>query len=208
MPVGAALVDLVRFRDLLADGEPARYAAFVLVGGRDAPELVDLGPAQVIESAIGTGPTGRAGSRRVRVDQTASAAGSPVRVRRLVVDPWLDLVHDCDRLYLSTDGELTRVCFAALPVDGGGHLLDRFTLTHLAAGRDVHDDDAANRTATAGTTTHSAPVVIGDPDFGIADRTPPWRSTRCPAPVARRERSRRLSAYDRSSARRRPATSC
>jgi CHAT domain-containing protein/tetratricopeptide (TPR) repeat protein len=161
LPPHAAFIDLLHYshfpRDPKAKQLP-RYLAFVVRPGQPV-QRVDLGPAAAIEEAL----------TRWRRD-LANDLGSPAaeQLRRLVWDPLaVHLGPDTDTVYLSPDGALHALPWAALPgrkagaflladyalalVPHGPFLLDQLTAPHrphngkdslLAVGGVAYDQEA------------------------------------------------------------------
>jgi CHAT domain-containing protein len=144
LPAGAAFVDLFRYRgwDPKArrwDG--GRYAAFVLRGGRPV-RRVELGPAAPIEEALA--------SWRRDIDRNLNSAAGE-RLRRLVWEPLaghLPAGNDAV-VYLSPDGELSALPWAALPGSKrGGVLLEDHAVALVPHGPFLLEQ--INRPAQAG----------------------------------------------------------
>jgi tetratricopeptide (TPR) repeat protein len=205
LTAGSALIDYVRYESIDFDrGGPAdrfhqgtyRYAAFIVSPDAE-PALFDIGDAEVIDRSVsrfraaitdeaesggaaGQGAwIGDQGEPRPTAGPTAfhdddwSAAGADLR--RLVFDPLRDAIGSCTRLSIAQHGELTRLPFAALPIDHE-YLIDRYELTSLDTGRDL-------LRSTHHVTTPDAPLVMADPDFDFelqsvpsADRLRPFES--------------------------------
>ena len=97
-------------------------------------------------------------------------------LRRKVVDPVLHQVAEARRLIVAPDGDLTRVPFEALPLDGASFMIDHYRLSYLAVGRDL----ARTRPSEAGS---SSPVVVADPDFDLAAEPPPQPTDASAGPI-------------------------
>jgi tetratricopeptide (TPR) repeat protein len=162
-----------------------RYAAFVLRPDAEAV-LVDLGDAEQIDRAItrfrsaimgeedpgGVQPSGPwfgednppvEAASSTSIDDDWRAAG--IAVRQLVFDPLFAAVGAAAQLHIAQHGELIRLPFAAMPIDGG-FLIDRFELVFLDAGRDLLQSAKDLGRATAA-------LVIADPDFDLAIESAP-----------------------------------
>src|SRR5262249_9448096 len=109
LPAHAAFVDFLRYyryeKDLKVKPVP-HYVAFVLRQGQPV-RRIELGPAKPIEEALG----------QWREDISNNLAGvAPEQLRRL---PWGQLTphlgQDTDTIYLSPDGALSGLPWAALP---------------------------------------------------------------------------------------------
>lgn len=175
---GAALVELVRFRevDFAASTaasrpryHPARYLAFVLLSKRgDGVAMIDLGDADRIDrlvarltAALTRGADGSGG----RELDAEPEDGAPERaaeiaraIRETVFDPLLPALADCRTLVVSPDGDLARLSFDVLPGAESGYLIDEYRIRYVTSGRDLL---RAGRPSVR----RSDPVVIADPDF-------------------------------------------
>jgi CHAT domain-containing protein/Tfp pilus assembly protein PilF len=129
LPAHTAFVDLLRYsyytRDRKTKPTP-QYVAFVLRRGQPA-RRVDLGPAPPIEEAL-------ARWRRDLGNGLSSPAAA--QLRRLVWDPLAAyLGPDTDTVYLSPDGALHGLPWAALPGrTAGSFLLEEYALTLVPHG--------------------------------------------------------------------------
>ncbi len=121
LPPGSAFVDIIRYEDFLAGtGAAPRYAAFVLVPGRE-PLRAELGPAAPIDEAVGKWRDAvvlwdpfRTIEQRGSLEAASDGEGS--KLRRLVWEPIaVHLPAGTTRLFLSPDGALAGLPFAALP---------------------------------------------------------------------------------------------
>lgn len=169
LPPGSVLIEYVRLR--MADftsrqsipaWKPARYVAFTLPSGEaggpapvDGPALVDLGAAEVIDSAvsdlkrsIGTGSDAR---------QVREACA---RLHALVIEPLEGSLKGSKRLFISTDGNLSLIPFEILSGSDGKSLVDGLLISYLASGRDVV---AFGRPRDAG----GKALLMGNPAFDL-----------------------------------------
>jgi len=151
LPRSTALVELIAYADHLV--QPAgqlRYLALVLradgtIHGHD------LGPARPIDDAAGA-------LRDALANKDTGYQARGESLHALVFQPLRPLLGDARTLYLSPDGLLSLVPFAAIH-DGGGFLGKTFTFSHLTSGKDLlqrAQDGAPSRSV----------VVLADPDFG------------------------------------------
>lgn len=182
LPDASVLIEFARFTrrtivpadpDALEDGSRDWYVAFVIRSGEDAVRLVDLGAAPGIDALIrayrdwltrpggGQDADGRNIIRsRAREASGVADAGDALRTR--LFDPLLDALGDRTRLLIAPDGDLNRLSFEALPDAAGGWLVERFDISYLSAGRDLHGLASA-----PGDTTPGAPLVLADPDYDL-----------------------------------------
>lgn len=163
LPAGSALVEFlqiqpVRFqRGRLQGGGDARFAALLLTPDGNA-HSVDLGPAAAINQAIWKA---LAETQRAGLDSDAAWT----RLGDLVLRPLLPQLASRRTWFLSVDGELHRVPFAALARQEAGTLVrygDAHNLRLLTSARDLlhrpEAHDSARQTA----------LVLADPDFEAA----------------------------------------
>jgi CHAT domain-containing protein/Flp pilus assembly protein TadD len=135
LPDRTAFIDLLRYTRL--DYDPAKpgkkgvqyadqYVAFLLTPGQ-AARRVELGPAKAIDKEV-------AEWRQAIVRGEDSPAGTAVR--RLVWEPVRRLLPEgTETVYLSPDGDLARLPWAALPGDNEGTvLLEQYTLAVVPHG--------------------------------------------------------------------------
>jgi CHAT domain-containing protein/Tfp pilus assembly protein PilF len=150
---GRALVDYYRYlRTSLGGARAWHVAAFVSVGGRcKSPVRVELGPASAIDEAVA--------ELRAAVEdggQTEQVLRPGDRVRALAWDPLASALGNSRWVWLSTDGSLNEVPFAALPVRGtidgvrARFLIEAFTFSHIASGKEIlrHAERPRGRSAT------------------------------------------------------------
>ena len=162
LPPGSALIEFQRYEPY--DGRKpkdqrwgkARYLALVLKpDGAITP--IDLGIAQPIDVLI---QAALAASEQKQADAMELWA----QVGRSVLDPLTPATHGVTTLFISPDGELNRVPFAALPAPGSSQLLSEvLQLRLLTTGRELLDlQNAPNGKS-------SQALVVANPAF---DRTP------------------------------------
>jgi CHAT domain-containing protein len=175
LPAGGALVEFQRYRS--HDGStnqygPPRYLA-LLLRPDGTIRAIGLGEAAPIDAAVAEAVTASADPKR-----QAEAPERLAAVSRLVLAPLQQELTGVRELFVSPDGELNRLPFAALPVAGpkgggmtdapitadGKTLSDAVSLRLLTTGRDLL---RLQQPAKAG----AAPVLIANPDFNAASRS-------------------------------------
>ena len=183
LPKATMLVEFVRYcpfkaEAVLAKGEQTwqahRYLAFILPAqDPDGVTLLDLGEAKAIERLIaqfratitGEEESRGAAGRRKQKDHQANAKSQHLslgtQLRQAIFDPLLPALAGCKRLFLSPDGDLTRLPFEILPSAEGKNLIDTYTFSYLSVGRDVLRF-AAERVGQPGPA-----LVLADPDFDL-----------------------------------------
>ncbi|KFE63733.1 CHAT domain-containing tetratricopeptide repeat protein [Hyalangium minutum] len=162
LPKDGALVEFIAYEDMSIDfltgtlpatsvGQP-RYLALVLFPDASTRAL-DLGPAERIDVAATR-------LRAALANRDASFQPLAQELYRLAFKPLLPLLGRTRRLWLSPDGQLGLVPFAALH-DGRSYLLDSFDFTWLTSGRELLP-------RPPGFSPSSSVVVLADPDFTAA----------------------------------------
>jgi len=165
LPQESALVELLAYTDRPLLPPPGaseaggsaqlRYLALVLFPDASTCAL-DLGPAEPIDQLAWR-------LRHALAIRDASFQASAQGLYELVFQPLLPLLGSARHLFLSTDGQLALVPFAALH-DGDRFLIDSFDLTYLTSGKELLP-------RTQGLEPSRSVVVMGDPDFS-ASRQP------------------------------------
>ncbi|WP_306819240.1 CHAT domain-containing tetratricopeptide repeat protein [Archangium lipolyticum] len=175
LPRDSALVEFVAYKDSPAVPRPGtpqsqlpselRYLALVLLPNATI-RTVDLGPAAAIDQAAST--------FRDALASSDAAWQSPAQaLYSLAFRPLRPLLGNVRHLFLSPDGQLNLVPFAALH-NGKGPLVDSFHFTYLTSGKDLlprPQDIAPSRSL----------VVLADPDFGASPSTAPVAQQQQPA---------------------------
>ncbi|MFL5343715.1 MAG: CHAT domain-containing tetratricopeptide repeat protein [Hyalangium sp.] len=170
LPKDSALVEFVSYRErplLRPPGAPEasqpgqlRYLALVLFPDARI-RASDLGPAEPMELAAS-----RLRDALARRDATFQASAQALY--QMAFRPLEPLLGGTHRLFLSPDGQLGLVPFAALH-DGSQFLVDTYDFTYLTAGKDLlfRTQDRA---------LSGSVVVLADPDFRA--RLPEPQATR------------------------------
>jgi CHAT domain-containing protein len=171
LPDATALVEWVAYQSFnlkaRTDAEkwgPFRYAACVLPK-QGTPACLDLGDLKAIDADI---HTLRAALRR------PASSDVPALARALearIMAPVRALLGNTRRVYLSPDGALNLVPFAALPDETGHPLIERYSFTYLTSGRDL-------LRLAAHLPAEQPPLILANPDFDAgatpgAGRFPP-----------------------------------
>jgi CHAT domain-containing protein len=155
LPRDSALVEFISYRDrplvpTPGASEPAlRYLALVLFPDASI-RFQDLGPAEPIDRAASH-------LRDALANRDAVFHVSAQALYQLAFQPLLPLLEETRRLFLSPDGQLALVPFAALH-DGQRFLVDAFDFTYLPSGK--HLLPRPQEGAALGSV-----VVFADPDF-------------------------------------------
>ena len=132
IPNGAALIEIVSYQPFdprTNKSAPARYAAYVLQ--RAGPvQWVDLGEATVVDADVARL---RGALRDTGQDAKPLARAMDERVMR----PIRRLLGDTRTIFLSPDGALNLIPFAALVDEQNHYLLETYSFTYLTSGRDL-----------------------------------------------------------------------
>ena len=143
-----------------------RYVAFVVIGSAPGQLiLVNLGDARVLDRLINAYRSELVGDSPSRdaalpTDGETRIVDSGAQLTRALWEPLRAALHDRQRVFISPDGELTRLPVEALPV-GSGHVIDDYAVSYLSAGRDLVSLGAGNERRPG------PPTVVADPDFDL-----------------------------------------
>lgn len=176
IPPDAALIEFEIYQPydqrartpLLSFGDQ-RYVAYVLKR-EGAPVAVDLGPASKIDGAV------REFRALLRQPSNQAVRGSGQILEGLVVRPLRKFIGPTRDLFISPDGPLNLIPFAALVDRNGKYLVEEFSISYLTSGRELLRPELPMQ-------SRQPPIVFADPDFdltlqqGIADRVPYDRSS-------------------------------
>jgi CHAT domain-containing protein/tetratricopeptide (TPR) repeat protein len=158
LPEDGVLVEMIRceifsFTALAGRWTAARYLALVVAAGApDAVALADLGNADAIDALIAQLLTA------ISAEAEAETAEVSTRLRRAVFDPLLPHVGDRTRVVIAPDGELAKLPFEILRLDGERRVIDDYIVSYVSVGRDLLPSPQAD--AEPGPA-----LVLADPDF-------------------------------------------
>jgi CHAT domain-containing protein/lipopolysaccharide biosynthesis regulator YciM len=160
LPDDAALVEWTVFRpfNLKAGAQrekwgPPRYAACILPKHGN-PARVDLGDAATIDADVQALRSAFAHPASKDVPKLARA------LEARVMAPVRALLGDTRRVFLSPDGQLNLIPFAALISEDGRPLIERYAFTYLTSGRDLLRRGARS-------SARQVPLVLTNPDFDL-----------------------------------------
>jgi CHAT domain-containing protein/Tfp pilus assembly protein PilF len=163
IPVGAALVELVSYNPYdpkVAKGKErgqrfgaARYAAYVL-RSEGEPLFADLGEVALVDVRVARL---RAELKNPLSKDVKAAARD---LDEAVMSPIRKLLGDRRRLFISPDGALNLVPFAAFVDENGKYLVENYSITYLTSGRDLLRLQAEGESSRP-------PVVIANPLFTL-----------------------------------------
>ncbi|MDC0715205.1 CHAT domain-containing protein [Stigmatella sp. ncwal1] len=167
LPPDGALVEFIAYTERSLVVKPAppgseaplqqRYLAMVLLPNAHI-RAIDLGPAEPIDRAA-------LGLRDALARRDATFQASAQALYPLAFQPLLPLPGNPRRIFLSPDGQLGLVPFAALH-DGQQFLIDTYDFIYLTSGKDLLPRSQVE-------TSHGEVVVLADPDFHVPLPTPP-----------------------------------
>ena len=162
----SVLIDIARFRtyDFKAGkrtNEPARYVAWIIPSAdKGEIQIVDLGPADTIESAIEEArkiiqtAMEEKGLLKQQGEEAAEkqASQSLQKVADLVWKPLAEKLGDAKQVILSPDGALWLVPWGSLPVAKDKVLLEAYPLRYLSiSGRDIINPSRHKKLTRSGT---------------------------------------------------------
>jgi CHAT domain-containing protein/Tfp pilus assembly protein PilF len=179
LPKDSAVVEFIAYKDspllekpLVPAPRPTRqlrYLAVVLLPHAEI-RAIDLGPAEFIDRA--------ASNLREALARRDAAFEAPAHaLYQMAFKPLLPLLGDIRRLFISPDGQLGLVPFAAMH-DGHQFLVNSFDFTYLTSGRDLlpRPQELASPRSV---------VVLADPNFNALPRVPPSALAQAPDPAVR-----------------------
>jgi len=179
LPKGTALVEFLTYVDrplVPSPGMPEpqrrgelRYLALVLFPDATI-RFHDLGPAEPIDSAASR-------LRDALANRDAGYQATAQALYQLAFQPLLPLLGATRHLFLSPDGQLALVPFAALH-DGQQFLVDTFDFTYLPSGKNLlpRSEESALLDSV---------VVLADPDFSASLPSPSLPREDAPAQAQR-----------------------
>ncbi|MGH9843954.1 MAG: tetratricopeptide repeat protein, partial [Blastocatellia bacterium] len=133
LPAGSALVEFARYSPIdartKAKSDP-RYLAYILPD-KGAPRHVELGDAKTIDDAARE--LREAFSDRSKPDFRRSAR----KVDKLVMQPLRALLGSARQVFISPEGELNLIPFAALIGERNRYLIEDYLFIYLTSGRDL-----------------------------------------------------------------------
>jgi CHAT domain-containing protein len=158
------LVEFQKYRPYVKDAKAipnwgiARYVA-LLLKPNGTITAIPLGEAKAIDEAVNT-----ALAATVKNEQRQTQALTVLSQR--ILGPLQPHLNGVKVLFLSPDGELNRVPFAALPspMEPGRYLSEAFQLRILTTGRDLVRLQQPNQ--AAGSQPAGSNVLMADPEFG------------------------------------------
>jgi len=164
MPGGTALVEIVSYRPYNTKAKTSgerfgapRYAAYVLHRTRGA-RWAELGEASEIDSLV------RAFRTLLADPQDAGVREAARRLDERIMRPVRRLLGETNKVFISPDGSLNLVPFAALVDETNRFLIERYTFTYLTSGRDLLRIGVNHP-------NKNQPIVFAAPAFDESDDT-------------------------------------
>ena len=166
LPADAALVEIFVYRPLNLKAknkaekyDAARYVAYVVRRGEAVPQWVELGETATIDGEVERLRAALKDPGRADVQTLARALDE--RVMR----PIRKLLGPIQRIFLSPDGALNLIPFAALVDENSKYLVENYSIGYLTSGRDLLRLQARFE-------SRNAPLLIADPLFDTAAMPP------------------------------------
>ncbi len=161
LPKGSVLVEFALYAPFNSQTRSfgsARYVAYALASD-GLPRWADLGKAAEIDREVDDL------RRALRTPGRAEVKRLARRVDEKLMRPVRALLGGAQRVFISPEGSLNLIPFAALIDERGRYLVERYSFSYLTSGRDL-----LRLQATA--ESKSQPLIVADPEFGdIASAT-------------------------------------
>ncbi len=163
LPKNAALVEYVIYRPL----DPAqtdrlapkrRLAAYLLRAGDPAPQFIELGELDPIETRL-------AAFRRALGDPQSDVRPLARALDEQLLAPVRSRLGKVRHLFIAPDGSANLIPFEALVDERGRYLVERYDITLLTSGRDLV------RIAGERPHEHRRGLVIADPRYDLGGQT-------------------------------------
>ncbi len=165
LPRSSVLLDIARIQDFdfnTGKWTSERYLAFILVPSKYAVvSLVDLGEAKGIDEKVSL-------LKKTLKDTTAPRENllrNSTDLYRMIFAPLKKAIGNAQQIFVSPDGSLNLIPFEVLSDEEGRFLIETYNFNYVSAGRDI---------TGFGLETEKGRryVLIGDPDFDLAAKTP------------------------------------
>jgi len=159
LPESAVLLEMLHFRPMNVGAktvaerwQPARYGGYLITHSR-RPVFIDFGESGPIDELI-------VEFRRTLAQPRGTLAHDlGRRLDGILMQPLRGAMGSATTIYLSPDGALNLVPFAALIDEHDRYLIESFTFDYVSSGRDLV------RPASPPAATSASAVVVGDPAF-------------------------------------------
>jgi CHAT domain-containing protein len=170
LPAGSVLVNIAGFWPYdfkTQKRESPIYVAWVIPAkGQGKVQIIDLGDAVRIDAAVADAREAVAefASHANALDEAKASAEVEAALEPLANMIWKPLAEatvGAKELILSPDGALWLAPWAALPIENGKYLLEKFKIRYVTSGRELVDKPLDPVEV-------GAPVVVADPDFNLS----------------------------------------
>jgi CHAT domain-containing protein len=172
IPANAALVEFFSYRPVNPSYRPfrplnlqaesgsqrfgaAQYVAYILLHDTSVPQFIELGDAALIDAEVARLRAALKDPLRQDVKTLARTLDERVML------PVRKVLGPVRRLFISPDGALNLIPFAALVDEHGQYLIENYSLNYLTSGRDLLRLRVQSQ-------THTPVVVIANPSFDLA----------------------------------------
>lgn len=163
LPSDAVLVEFALVRLLGArhtrwgkKNERPEYIAFVLnPNNSNAPEIIRLGPAEAIDSAIAKYKRIVTNTKNINPVRTSKASRD---LYSKIFGPLRKFLGSASTVYISPDGNINLIPFEVLQNEAGRFLIEDYTFNYLSSGQDLMSFGYLTNGGKPG-------LLIGDPDF-------------------------------------------
>jgi CHAT domain-containing protein/Tfp pilus assembly protein PilF len=159
LPAGSVLLEFVLFRAFDLENKKVigeQYAAYVLSPESSAPLLVSLGDASSIDDQIQRWRLALSDPKRLDVKDLGRSLDEKV------MKPVRRLLGSARHVFVSTDGALNLIPFAALVNEKNHYLVEDYAITYLTSGRDLLRLQSPRSVQTSSVT------ILADPLFDLA----------------------------------------
>jgi CHAT domain-containing protein/Tfp pilus assembly protein PilF len=156
IPEDAVLIEFAAYRPFDAKGRQEMYGApryvAYLIRHQGEIQWKELGDVKFVDRTI---DSLREALRKRKPDVKRQARAVDLRV----FQPLRPLIGDTTKILISPDGLLNLIPFAALMDERGRYLVERYSISYLASGRDLLRLQVPRESQTG-------PLVVAAPDFG------------------------------------------
>ena len=184
IPRDAALIELFAYQPYVAKEtvsfyryQPVRYVAYILKPTDESPQFVDLGEAAPIDTQLKLW-------REALLDPSRTDTRNLGRqVDERIMRPIRKLLGNTKRLFISPDGALNLIPFAALVDENDKYLLETYDLNYLTSGRDLLKLQTRSE-------NHTGAVIFANPTYNLTGKA----IAACESPARGRGLALNLSA--------------
>ncbi len=182
LPPASALIEFVQLK--ISDfkkskkNETPHYIAFILSSSNPHHvEMIDLGKARLIDNLVFSYRRSITSSfSNEYIDGIKKSSLELIfkignLLRKIVWDPLVPYCENNKKIFVSPDGDLTKIPFEILPIDNKKYLVDEYHFSYLTTARDILRYQILSKE------TPTKPLVIADPDFDFAIKTPKFNKS-------------------------------